>query len=110
MLLLKINPTTNIHNIISNILDSDQIKLLLDKMKSDGNIISLKFNKKYTSKFKTRTFLNLEDKPSLVNERLKFDTVFSCIDCMEEINLYKLCKDFEGIKNDVLWAPCINGH
>ena len=110
MLLLKINPNTNIHNIISNILDSDQIKLLLDKMKSDGNIISLKFNKKYTTRFKTRTFLNLEDKPSLVNERLKFDTVFSCIDCMEEINLYKLCKDFEGIKNDVLWAPCINGH
>ena len=29
---------------------------------------------------------------------------------MEDINLYKLCQDFEGIKNDVLWAPCKNGH
>ena len=109
MLLLKINPNTNIYNIISNILDNEQIKQLFDKMKS-GEVISLKFNKKYTTLFKKRTYLNLEDKPTLVNEKLKFETVFSCIDCMEEINLYMLCKDFEGIKNDVLWAPCKNGH
>ena len=110
MLLLKLNPTTNIYNIISNILDSDQIKQILDKMKTDGNIISPKFNKVHNTIFKTRTFLNFEDKPSLVNEKLKFESIFSCIDCMAEINLYKLCKNFEGIKNDVLWAPCEKGH
>ena len=112
MLLLKINPNTNIYNIISNILDSEQIKLLLDKMKLGGNTISLKFNKNYSKKFKTRTFLNLEDKPSLLNKNLRFDSLYSCIECIEfeEINLYKLCKNFEGIKNDVLWAPCSKGH
>ena len=110
MLLLKINPNTNIHNIVSNILDNDQMKNILDKMKSgDNTAASLKFNKK-CEKFKKRTFLNVEDKSSLVNESLNFDTVFSCIECMEDINLYKLCQDFEGIKNDVLWAPCKNGH
>ena len=110
MLLLKLNPNTNIYNIISNILDNDQIKQLLDKMKLSGNNVSLKFDRKYVNKFKTRTFLNLEDKPSLVNERLKFESIFSCIECMEDINLFTLCKNFEGIKNDVLWAPCKNGH
>ena len=110
MLLLKINPSTNIYNIISNILDSDQIKQLLGKMKSDGNVLSPKFNKEYKKKFRTRTFLNWEDKKTLVNETLKFESVFPCIECMADINLYKLCRDFEGIKNDVLWAPCINGH
>ena len=109
MLLLKINPNTNIYNIISNILDNEQIKQLFDKMKS-GEVISLKFNKKYTTLFKKRTYLNVEDKPTLVNEKLEFEAVFSCIDCMEDINLYKLCQDFEGIKNDVLWAPCIKSH
>ena len=110
MLLLKLNPNTNIHNIISNILDNDQIKKLLETMKLGGDNESLKFNKIYTQRFKSRTFMNLEDKPSLVNVRLKFETIFSCIECMENINLYQLCKNFEGIKNDVLWVPCVNGH
>ena len=55
----------------------------------------------------------MDDKPYLINEKLKFEAKFSCIDCGEEgeeINLYKLCQDFEGIKNDVLWAPCKLGH
>ena len=116
MLLLKINPNTNIYNIISNILDNEQIKQLFDKIKSgnnnDNNLSSLKFNKPIP-KLKVRTFLNMDDKPYLINEKLKFEAKFSCIDCGEEgeeINLYKLCQDFEGIKNDVLWAPCKLGH
>ena len=114
MLFLKINPNTNIYNIISNILDNEQLKQIIDKMKSgDDSSMSLilKFNKQYDKKkFQSRTFLNADDKPSLVNEILKFETVFPCIDCMEDINLFTLCQNFEGIKNDVLWAPCKNGH
>ena len=110
MLFLKINPNTNIYNIISNILDNEQIKQIIDKMKSgDDSSMSLKFNKTYEKK-RTRTFLNDDDKPSLINELLKFEAVFPCIDCMEEINLFTLCQNFEGIKNDVLWAPCKKGH
>ena len=110
MLFLKINPNTNIYNIISNILDNEQIKQIIDKMKSgDDSSMSLKFNKSYEKK-RTRTFLNDDDKPSLINELLKFEAVFPCIDCMEEINLFTLCQNFEGIKNDVLWAPCKKGH
>ena len=72
MLFLKINPNTNIYNIISNILDNEQIKQIIDKMKSgDDSSMSLKFNKSYEKK-RTRTFLNDDDKPSLINELLKF--------------------------------------
>ena len=111
MLFLKINPNTNIYNIISNILDNEQLKQIIDKMKSgNDSAISLKYNKKLEKKFRARTFLNAEDKSSLINEFLKFETVFPCVDCMEEINLFNLCQHFEGIKNDVLWAPCKNGH
>ena len=111
MLFLKINPNTNIYNIISNILDNEQLKQIIDKMKSGvDSAMSFKFNKTYEKRFQTRTFLNADDKSSLINEILKFEAVFPCIDCMEEINLYTLCQNFEGIKNDVLWAPCKNGH
>ena len=110
MLFLKINPNTNIYNIISNILDNEQLKQIIDKMKSGGDSsMSLKFNKSNDKKH-TRTFLNADDKPSLINELLKFEAIFPCIDCMEDINLFNLCQNFEGIKNDVLWAPCKNGH
>ena len=109
ILQLKINPSTFIYNIISNRLDKEQIKELFDEMKSGKNR-SLYFGNHETSKFNSRTLLNIYDKSSLINKKLSFDTTFYCIDCGEEINLFKLCKNFEGIKNDILWAPCKNGH
>ena len=63
MLFLKINPNTNIYNIISNILDNEQLKQIIDKMKSgNDSAISRKYNKKLEKKFRARTFLNAEDK------------------------------------------------
>jgi len=75
-------------------------------MKSGKND-SLKFGEKI--KNSSRTLLFKYDKPSLINKKLSFDAIFYCIDCGEEINLLKLCENFEGIKNDILWAPCQNG-
>ena len=109
LLELKINPSTFIYNIISNRLDKEQIKELFDQMKL-GKKKSLKYGNHDKSKFNYRTLLNVYDKPSLINKKLTFDTNFSCIDCGEDINLLKLCQNFQGIKNDILWAPCINGH
>ena len=106
LLKLKINPSTFIYNIISNRLDKDEIKVLFDEMKSGKND-SLKFGEKI--KNSSRTLLFKSDKPSLINKKLSFDAIFYCIDCGEEINLLKLCENFEGIKNDILWAPCQNG-
>ena len=107
ILKLKINPSTFIYNIISNRLNNDQIKELFDEMKSGKNC-SLKFGGKV--KGNSRTLLFKNDKPSLINKKLSFDAIFYCIDCGEEINLLKLCEDFQGIKNDILWAPCKDGH
>jgi hypothetical protein len=109
ILQLKINPSTFIYNIISNRLDKEQIKELFDEMKSGKNR-SLYFRNYDVSKFNSRTLLNIYDKSSLINKKLSFDTSFYCIECGEKINLYKLCQNFEGIKNDILWAPCKSGH
>ena len=109
LLELKINPSTFIYNIISNRLDKEQIKELFDQMKL-GKKNTLKYGGHDKSTFNKRTFLNKYDKPSLINKKLTFDTYFSCIDCGKDINLKKLCQNFEGIKNDILWAPCVHGH
>ena len=109
ILQLKVNPSTFIYNIISTRLDKEQIKDLFEQMKS-GTHHSLKFNNRGGFPMSKRTFLTKLDKNSLVYNKLSFDTVFSCIDCNENINLFELCQDFNGIKNDILWAPCKNGH
>ena len=100
----KINPSTFIYNIISNILDKDQIKELLEITKQDGGERSLKL-KMETINLKERTFLNNYDK-SLISSKLKFETAFTCIKCQHPINLYTLCQKFDNIKNDILWVPC----
>ena len=109
ILQLKVNPSTFIYNIISNRLDKEQIKELFEEMKA-GKKTTLKFGGYDKKLFNKRTFLDKLDKPSLINKKLTFDKEFSCIDCGENINLLKLCQGFEGIKNDILWAPCKNGH
>ena len=109
ILQLKVNPSTFIYNIISTRLDKEQIKDLFDQMKS-GTHHSLKFNNRGTFQQSRRTFLTKFDKNSLVYNKLSFDTVFYCIDCNDNINLFELCQDFNGIKNDILWAPCKSGH
>ena len=107
LLQLKINPNTFIYNIISNILDKDQIKQLIEKNKNYTNATSFKFviNSKIKSSFKERTFLTKSDK-LLISSKLKFDVVFPCVRCGEKINLFTLCQNYENVSNDTEWVPC----
>ena len=108
LLQLKINPSTFIYNIISNLLDKDQIKELIDETKNNTNK-SLKFdiNNNIISQLKERTFLSRKDK-LLISSKLKFDSVFQCVKCGEKINLYNLCQNYDNVTNDTLWVPCPN--
>ena len=109
ILQLKINPSTFIYKIVSDRLDSKEMKELLDEMKSGTNQKSLKFDKKEQKELE-RTFLCKNEKPSLINKKITFESEFSCVECPLTMNLYDICKTFEGIKNDILWVPCKNGH
>ena len=110
LLQLKINPNTFIYNIISNILDKDQIKELIEANKNNTNTISLKFDvdSKIKSSFKERTFLSKSDK-LLISSKLKFDITFPCVSCGEKINLFTVCQNYENVRNDILWVPCSCG-
>ena len=55
-----------------------------------------------------RSFLSLEDYLE-INTKLKFYSEFSCIECGEKINLLNVCQNFDDVKNDILWVPCICG-
>jgi len=103
----KLNPSTFIYNIISNILDKDQIKELFDMAKQEGAERSLKLNVD-TINLNERTLLNNYDK-SLISSKLKFENSFTCINCQKPINLYVLCQKFDNIKNDILWVLCSCG-
>ena len=106
LLQLKINPNTLIYNIISNILDKDQIKELLESNKNNANV-SLKFeiNSKIKSSFKERTFLSKSDK-LLISSKLKFDITFPCVSCGKKINIFTICQNYEKVRNDTEWVPC----
>ena len=106
LLQLKINPSTFIYNIISNILDKDQIKGIIEETKTNANK-ALKFHINNKS-FKERTFLSTSDK-LLISSKLKFDSVFSCVSCGKKINLYNVCQNYDKVRNDVLWVPCSCG-
>jgi hypothetical protein len=56
---------------------------------------------------KKRTFLSLQDYLE-INTKLKFYSEFSCTECGEKINLLNICQNFDNIKNDDLWVPCIS--
>ena len=60
LLQLKINPSTFIYNIISNILDKKQIKNLADEMKKNSSK-QLKFKDYYEKNNRERTFLSIND-------------------------------------------------
>ena len=60
LLQLKINPSTFIYKIISNILDKKQIKNLADEMKKNSSK-QLKFKDYYEKNNRERTFLSIND-------------------------------------------------
>ena len=103
----KLNPSTYIYNIISNIMDKDQIKQLFELTKQDGVGNTLKLDIE-TINLNERTLLNNYDK-SLISSKLKFENIYNCIKCQKPINLFVLCQNFDNIKNDILWVPCSCG-
>ena len=112
LLQLKINPSTFIYNIISNILDKEQIKKIIEIMKKKDEQVFLsnssfcKINTVKKINIRKRTFLSINDKLNYKN-KLKFYTDYFCINCGSKINLYEISKNFEGVKNDILWVPCV---
>ena len=105
LLQLKINPSTFIYNIISNILDKETITGLIAETKTTSNL-SLKFDiNNNISNLKERTLLSKNDK-LLISSKIKFDSVFQCVSCNEKINLYAVCQNYEKVSNDILWVPC----
>ena len=104
ILQLKINPSTFIYDIISNILDKKQIKQFLEEMKNKTSK-DLKFNDFYGSHYLERTFFSLSEN-LLYNYKLKFHSDYLCINCSHKINLLTRCQSFEKVKNDILWIKC----
>ena len=108
---LNINPSSFIYNIISSVIDKIQLRIIKEsqvkssQLKLDDNEIKYKncnINKNPNLK---RTFSSIEDYLE-INQKLKFYTNFSCIECGEHTNLLNICKDFTDVKNDILWVPC----
>jgi pentatricopeptide repeat protein len=85
LLQLKINPSTFIYNIISNILDKKQIKNLAYEMKKNSSK-QLKFKDYYEKNNRERTFLSINDNLPL-DTKQKFYYDYLCISCNQKINL-----------------------
>ena len=104
LLQLKINPSTFIYDIMSNVIDKKEIKGLFEEMKKNVSK-QLKFNDYNKKNNRERTFLSINDNLPL-ETKPKFYYDYYCISCSEKINLYLTSKKFEGIRNDILWVKC----
>ena len=104
LLQLKINPSTFIYDIMSNVLDKKQIKSIFDEMKKNSSI-PLKFDDYNKKNNRERTFLSINDNLPL-ETKPKFYYDYYCISCLSKINIYLTCKTFEGIRKDILWVKC----
>ena len=107
ILYLKLKPSTMIFDIMSQILDKQNMKNLLDEMKKNHKKAKeeLKFNDYNKQNNRERTFLSInDDLPLETKPKFYFD--YFCVVCNGKINLYLVSKNFEGIKNDTLWVKC----
>ena len=108
LLELNINPSSFIYNIISGVIDRDQMRRLKDKKNSDMKLFNYKFTDYNIKDNRKRTFLSVEEYLA-INTKLKFYSEFSCIECGEKINLLNICQNFDDVKNDILWVPGVCG-
>ena len=109
LIILKITPTFFICNIVSSIIDKEQLRELNNNLQIASNKLIVDSNIKYKNckkvKSLRRTFSSVEDNLE-INKTLKIYSNFSCIKCKEKINLSNVCKNFTDIKNDILWVMC----
>jgi|GEM_PF-3858903 len=108
ILQLKIKPSTLIFDIMKSKVDLKDMKDILDETKkNDKKMISLKFNDYNRMNNRERTFLSINDNlPLETKPKFYFDYDCINIECGAKINLYSISKNFEGVKNDILWVPC----
>ena len=109
LLQLKLNPSTTIFDIMSKIVDKSKMKDMADETKKNtNNVKQLKFNDE-TKKNRDRTFLSISDNlPLETKPKFYYDYCCLNIECNKKINLYNVSKNFEGVKNDILWVKCNN--
>lgn len=108
----RLNPSAYIYSIVSKIMDKKKIKIT-DKRLSldiDPNAQNLKPNMDMiinckSQKFRARTLKNKYES-YVISDEVKFYAYENCIECSENLNLEKLCKDFDKMKKDVCWALC----
>ena len=110
ILQLKIMPSTLIFDIMKTIIDKKNMLNILDETKKTDKKLklkSLKFNDYNKMNNRERTFLSINDNlPLETKPKFYFDYDCINIDCDAKINLYSISKNFEGVKNDILWVPC----
>ena len=108
LLQLKLNPSTMIFDIMTKIVDINKMKDMLDETKKNtNNVKQLKFNDSNKVNNRERTFLSLSDNlPLETKPKFYYDYCCLNIDCNKNINLYNVSKNFNGVKNDILWVKC----
>ena len=106
---LQLNPNYFIYNIVSSVIDKEQLNELnnnFDKISNDlFDDSKFKYKNCYINPDLKRTFSSVEDNLE-INKTLKIYSNFYCIKCREKINLINVCKNFSDIKNDILWVMC----
>jgi hypothetical protein len=106
---LQLNPSYFIYNIVSSVIDKEQLNELnnnFDKISNDlFDDSKFKYKNCYINPDLKRTFSSVEDNLE-INKTLKIYSNFYCIKCREKINLINVCKNFSDIKNDILWVMC----
>ena len=108
LLQLKLNPSTSIFDIMTKIVDKNKMKDMLDETKKNTNTLKqLKFNDYNKKNNRERTFLSINDNlPLETKPKFYYDYYCLNIECSKKINLYNVSKNFEGIRNDILWVKC----
>lgn len=108
----RLNPSAYIYSIVSKIMDKKKIKIsdkripldIEPKAQNLSTNIKTVLNSK-NQKFRARTLKNKYESYAVSGE-VKFYAFENCIECSENLNLEKLCKDFDKMKKDVCWAKC----
>lgn len=106
LIFFKLNPSYSICTTVMKLIDKKQLLL----KQGVGSIIKyveqFDFNKEYnTGLFRKRTFKNKYD-TNILSDNVVFYTWDNCIECQTNLNLEKLSRDFQKMRQDILWANC----
>ena len=112
---IKYNPKTFLLNFQKQVIENncsnwEKLKnkhLEIETKRGDKKLKSLKFNDYNKMNNRERTFISINDNlPLETKPKFYFDYECINIDCYQKINLYSISKNFEGVRNDILWVRC----